>query len=139
MMKMFKQKNLYIEYPYTTNSVLSLTVYHVCIFTPICLSILLSIHWFIHFFSQNKLQTALHFIYKDFIIHISNWGVQYLFMQNLYFTRERLNLHIYFAIRKGCDSRRINTIHGWFLLGYLWKWEAFENFLILKSYHMEQP
>lgn len=51
-------------------------------------------------------------------------GVQYLLMQNLYFTQERLKLYIYFAKRKGCDSRRINTIHRWFLLGYLWKWEA---------------
>lgn len=111
-----------------THSILSLTIYHVCFFTSIHVSILLSIHWFI-FFSPtiSCRQQCTSFLNTSSYIFLT--GVQYLFMQNLYFTQERLNLYIYFAKRKGCDSRGINTIHSWFLLGYLWKWEAVWEFL----------
>lgn len=100
-----------------------------------------SIYPLIHPFFSPKIscrQQCTSFLNTSSVISLT--GVQYFFVQNLYFTQERLTLYIYFAKRKGCDSRRINTIHGWFLLGYLWKWEAVWELVVLKSCcHMEQP
>ena len=81
-----------------------------------------SIHWSIFFFSISCRQQYTPFL--NISSYISLTGVQYLFMQNLYFTQERLNLYICFAKRKDCDSRKINKIHGLLLLGHLWKRKA---------------
>lgn len=66
-----KLKELYSEYLYTTNSVLPLTICYICFFHTSTIYPLLY-PYIGPFFFQKKLQTAVHFIPKYFIIHIIN-------------------------------------------------------------------
>ena len=135
-----KQKileELYSVCPYTTNSILTLTIYHVFFFTSIHLS---SIHPLFHlfFFFQNKLQTAVHFIYKYFIIHIINWSSIFVYWKFIFYTRVIDLIHLF------CQKAETQEGLTQFMADSYWvideNKELFENFLILKSCgHMEQP
>lgn len=111
--------SMYHQFSFTINKLPCLFLH-----TPVCFLFLHSPIGpsFLFFFEVGCRQQCTSFLNTSSCISLT--GIQYLFMQKLYFTQEKLNVYIYFAKRKGCDSRRINTLHGWGLLGYLWKLQS---------------
>lgn len=99
---------------------------------------LLFIHCFVFFFFQNKLQTAVHFIYKYFIIHIINWSPIFVYWKFIFYTRVTDLIHLF------CQKAGIQEGLTQFMADSYWvideNKELFENFLILKSCgHMGPP